>query len=413
MVSEALFHVVREQIEQATHAPVWRASMVRRLTILVTGILAAKTTVLAQVASEVQTLGITRAQLPESVERGLRRTLADDRLDAQGYTRTLATAVDWDALRRAGRRVVLVLDDSSQDDRIHLLRLSLAYWGGSVPLAWAVWEQNVPLPDGYYWQQVEQVLAAAAQVIPPDLAVVVTADRAFDVAPFVDRVATHGWHWLARAKAHGDLRFRDQRGQVRPLREVVAQYLPRAGSRWKARGWVFKKAGWRAASVVAVWATGHAEPLVVISDLAARWELAGQYGRRFWIEPGFRNDKTAGWQWEHSGVVGVGHQQVIVLAMAWATLLTVAVGVADAGARLHRLRQRPLWPRHTGWWGRVVQRARHSVFTLGLRRLGLWRGAGSSPPLAWVLPEPAASSWNDRWRSAQIARNLAGRTVRP
>lgn len=414
MESSALFHAVAEQIERATQTPGWRASARRRLAVLVTGVLAAKTTVLSQVASEVLTLGITHASVAESVERGLRRTLSDRRLDAQGYERTLRVAVDWDALRRTGAPVVLALDDSSQDARIHVLRLSLTYWGGAIPLAWAVWEQNAPVPEGYYWMRVEQVLATAAALIPADLAVVVTADRAFDVAPFVDRVAAHHWHWLVRAKARGDLRYRDQRGREQPLRVVLAQRVRRAGQRWKGRGWVFKRAGWRAASVVAVWAPGHAEPLVVLSDLPPRWEVAGQYGRRFWIESGFRTDKTAGWNWEASGVAGVAHHQVLVLAMAWATLLTVAVGVTEATARLERLRTRPLWPRRgPRWWGCVVERARHSVFTLGLRRLGVWRGPAPAPPLRWALPDPAAPGWNDRWRQAQIARNLAGITVRP
>jgi hypothetical protein len=407
-----LFHVVSAQIEQATQAA-WGVWAVRRLALLVTGIVAAKTTVLAQVAAELHALGLLRATLPESVERGLRRTLADGRLEGHGYAQTLATAVDWDALRRSGQPVVVAVDESSQDDRIHLLRLSLPYWGGAVPVAWALWEQNVPLPAGAYWQALEQVLDGATTVVPADLAVVVTGDRAFDVAPFVDRVAVRGWHWLVRAKARGDLRFRDQRGCERALREVVAQYLPRPGCRWKGRGWVFKKAGWRAASVVAVWAVGHAEPLVVISDLPPRWELLGQYGRRFWIEAGFRTDKTTGWQWEASGVSGLAHQRVLVLAMAWATLLTVVVGVADATGRLQRIRRRPWRLRPAGWWGCVVERARVSVFTLGLRRVGAWRGPTPPPPLPWVLPDLAAPSWNDRWRSAQIARNLAAIPVRP
>jgi hypothetical protein len=413
MGSVALFHVVAAQIEQATQAPVWGAWAVRRLALLVTGILAAKTTVLAQVAAELQVLGITHATLPESVERGLRRTLAAGRLDAQGYTHTLATAVDWESLRQTGQPVVLALDESSQDDRIHVLRLSLTCWGGAVPVAWALWEQNVAVPAGFYWQQVEQVLATAAQALPSDLAVVVTADRAFDVAPFVDRATVQGWHWLVRAKARGDLRFRDQRGRERPVREVVLQHVPRVGCRWKARGWLFKKAGWRAASVVAVWAPGHAEPLVVISDLPPRWDLLRLYDRRFWIEAGFRNDKTAGWQWEASGVSGVAHQRVLVLAMAWATLLTVVLGIQDATQRLHRLRRRPLRPRPPGWWGCVVERARVSVFTLGLRRLSAWRTALAPALLRWLLPDLAGPSWNDRWRHAQIARNLAAIPVRP
>ncbi len=412
-MSGTLWHGVSEQIEQAGAQAGWPRRAVRRLAVLVSGVVAAQSTVLAEVASAVLALEVTAATLAASVERGLRRTLSDQRLQAGSYQQALAGAVDWGALRQAGAPVVLALDDSSQDQRIHLLRLALTYWGGSIPVAWAVWEQNVPLPAGQYWQQVEAVLADAARLIPPDLSVVVTADRAFDIAPFVDRVAAHGWHWVVRARGRSDLRYRDYHGREHAVRTLLARHLDGPGRRWRGRGQVFKTAGWRTASIVAVWAVGRTEPLVVLSDLPPRWELVGVYGRRFWIEPGFRTDKTRGWQWEDSGVVGVAHHQVLVVAMAWATLLTVGVGIAEATRQLRRLRLRPLPRGRTGWWGCAVERARHSVFTLGLRQLS--GGWASVAPAAcrWQLPDPAAPAWNDRWRQAQIARNLRFVPVRP
>lgn len=412
-MSGTVCHAVREQVERASGAGTFPGSAARRLAILVSGIIAAKTTVLAKVASEVLTLGLTEATRAESVERGLRRTLSDGRLDARGYAQTLAEVVDWEAYRRSGEPVILALDESSQDDRTHLLRISLTYWGGSVPLAWVVWEQNEPLPQGEYWQQIEAVVRAARALVPADLEVVVTADRAFDVPGFIDRVAAVGWHWGVRAKARSDLRYRDHQGRELALKVLLQRHLSRPGCRWKGRGQVFKAAGWRTASVVGVWARGHKEPLVVLTDLPARWAVLAVYDRRYWIEPGFRTDKTTGWQWEASGVQGIDHQRVLVLAMAWATLVTLCVGVQQAQTRLEQLRLRPRPVRRSGWWGRVVERARHAVFTLGLRAIGCWLYATPPAPWSWSLPDPHACAWNHRWRQAQIARNLAGGTVRP
>ncbi|MDQ6738819.1 MAG: transposase, partial [Actinomycetota bacterium] len=84
------------------------------------------------------------------------------------------------------------------------------------------------------------------------------------------------------------------------MHALVTRHLRCPGQRWKARGWVFKDAGWRAASVVGMWARGMKEELVVLSDLPAEWAVLGYYERRFWIEPGFRNDKSRGWEWEAS-----------------------------------------------------------------------------------------------------------------
>ena len=84
---------------------------------------------------------------------------------------------------------------------------------GSLPLAWAVWEQNQPLPDGYYWQTVDTILARIAALVPAGLEVSVVADRAYNIPAFVDRSAGDGWHWVVRCKAGSSLRWRDSQGR--------------------------------------------------------------------------------------------------------------------------------------------------------------------------------------------------------
>src|ERR671939_1237945 len=70
-----LYQTLLQRISAAVPATV-RRSAVTRLTLLVTGILAAKSTVLAQLAAELDALELTAAT-PESIERRLRRTLND------------------------------------------------------------------------------------------------------------------------------------------------------------------------------------------------------------------------------------------------------------------------------------------------------------------------------------------------
>src|SRR5213080_4226400 len=102
---------------------------VRRLALLLTGLIAAKSTVLAQIASELSELGVTRSTEPESLARGLRRTLSDPRLTPQaGYYAELGHALDWATLLQGSRRIVLALDESSHRAVYHLLRISLPYW---------------------------------------------------------------------------------------------------------------------------------------------------------------------------------------------------------------------------------------------------------------------------------------------
>src|SRR5919202_3880716 len=104
----------------------------QRLALLVTGILAGKTTVVAQMAAELTALRLTEATQAESVARRLRRTLNDPHLTPSVcYDPLLHQVIDWAAVLRGGQQVVVILDESTKMDQIHLLRASLPYWGGS------------------------------------------------------------------------------------------------------------------------------------------------------------------------------------------------------------------------------------------------------------------------------------------
>ncbi len=81
---------------------------------------------------------------------------------------------------------------------MHLLRAAIPYWGNAVPLAWAVWEQNVPVPEGDYWRQMDQVMAQIAAVVPAAQPVCLRADRAYGVAPLLDRCKARGWQYVIR-----------------------------------------------------------------------------------------------------------------------------------------------------------------------------------------------------------------------
>jgi hypothetical protein len=404
-----LYQAIHQQIKTVTAPQRWRASAVTRLAVLVTGILAAESCVLSQMASALWALDVTRASQATSIGRRLRRILNDERLSAaQWYTPLVAQAIDWAAVLRGSRRVVLAIDESTQGAHLHLLRASVTYWGGAVTLAWRVWPQQAPLGAGAYWAAVDALLADVAQVLPTGLTVIVLADRAYDIAPFVDRIAAHGWHWIVRAKANSALRFRDARGHEHELRLLLRQHLPAAGRRWLARGQVFKDAGWRTASVVALWEAGYAEPLVVLSDLPAGWRLALLDRRRYWIEPGFRQDKGKGWQWEHRQVRDQAHQERLLVGMAWASLLVLCLGVAEAQARLRTARERLDRPRHA----RRPEHARASQFTLGLQCLRRWLYQPTRGTLTWHLPDVNAASWTRQWEHVQL-RHAHHETVRP
>ncbi|MDQ2743633.1 MAG: transposase [Chloroflexota bacterium] len=397
------FHAIATQISIVYQPFHLRRTSVERLAILVAGIMASQSCVVSRVARKVDGLGVTRATDAASIERRLRRTLGDRRLVRRAYEALLARLLPWEEMEE----VVLIVDESSKRAHLHLLRMSLAYRGGVIPLAWILWRQQVALPAGRYWQEMDRLLVRAASLLPADCAVTVLADRAYDIPPFIDRLTARGWHWIIRCKGQGTIRFQDQRGTEAALADLVRAHLPGPDRRWKTRGKLFKQAGWREASIVAIWERTADEPLVVITDLAPRWEVLRTFGSRAWIEPGFRQEKSRGWQWEECQVPDLGHQHTLLLAMAWASVLTLLLGTQQATAALARIQQRertrpPLVPQH----------ARYSLFSLGLHFLHQWIDRHDRRRLPAGLPPPRPLSWNDQWR-ALLSHHYIFQSVRP
>jgi len=236
------------------------------------------------------------------------------------------------------------------------------------------------------------VLARAARLLPGGCTVTVVADRAYDIPPFIDRLTAYGWHWIIRCKGQGAVRFQDQQGREWALSTLIRRHGPHRDRRWKARGRLFKKAGWRTARVVALRERTADEPLVVITDLPPRWNVLHTYGARAWIEPGFRQEKSRGWQWEECQVPSLAHQHTLLLAMAWASVLTLVLGTREAQDAIdhvqHRDRRRP---------PRQPQHARHRLFALGLHALQHWIDRHDWRTLPRGLPAAPLITWNAQW----------------
>jgi hypothetical protein len=408
-----LYHELRAQIGRHCPDADVPVASAERLALLVTGLIAAQSCVLAKVAAHLDALALTAAIWAESIERRLRRTLADAHLTVETcYAPVLTAAIDWRQAHDHQGRIVLIIDESTKRDRIHLFRLSLPYRGGSLPLAWAVWRQNEALAAGAYWDHVDAVLARVAALLPAGAEAVVVADRAYAVPALIDRLHAHGWHWVLRLTTTGSHRFWPDHGTEAGVRDLVARHLPRPGRRWRAQGRLFKDAGWRRAHLVGIWGQGAKESLLVATDLPAKWTVLTLYDRRFWIEPGFRADKTRGWQWESSQVRGVQHHAVLLLALAWATLAVLCLGAGEAARRMRHLAAQPARRRGGRWRTAKPQPAGESLFTLGLRQAQHWLRPTHRRPWRWHLPDLTAPSWTAHWRALQSHRFVFGPPVR-
>jgi hypothetical protein len=354
----------------------------RRLVFFVLGVLLAGTLVLRRVATTHShiTLGTSRAA---SHERRLRRALNEPSLGAVPMYGRVVRRV----LRRlsVSQRVWLILDESGHSDVVRVLLAALWYRGRAVPLAWMLWPAQQP-HDQSYWADCASLLQQVATVLPTPQPITVLADRAFGCPGFTDLVVAHGWDYLVRAQ--GQTRLRQQDGSTVALRDLLTQ----PGTRFLGSGQAFKKQGWRQVSVVAYWRASCREPLLLVSSLAASWDLVRQYRLRSAIEALFRDWKTSGWQWEASQVRDVAHHKVLVCVLALTTLLTLCLGEEAAETILaQRAQQGARRPWH----------ARESLFRLGRDRMWqrVWQEDVSV--LNWELAHFGAANWSSEcWQAA-------------
>jgi hypothetical protein len=352
-----------------------REATKERLAVLVLGIIQAASAAPAHLGRAVRALGLSGAKA-ESIERRIRRLQNDAQLTPALCFHAFARY--HLALARASE-LWLILDPTTKEDDVVLLSASVWYRGRALPLAWAVWPANVPLEGPRLWQRVALLLDEVERLLPLGVPVTWLADCAFGTPQFTDLVAAHHWHYVVRVQ--DQTRCRDRRGVERSVRDLVR--LP--GQRAKLRGLVFKKRGWREASVIVHWGRGHDRPLCLVSDRPPRWWLIRVYRRRYAVEASFRDYKSQGWRWEQGQVRAPDHVERLLLGMALATWIALLVGTQVASevmdqARTGRRRSKPA-------------AAKQSLFSLGLQRLREWLGGGSEVRCHWRLTDYHAPNW--------------------
>jgi hypothetical protein len=132
-----------EEIDESSRA---------RLALLVTGIIGAKNASPARIASALHKM-VLRDAKPESMERHIRRIENDSEISAAICFHPFAR---WRLLYGKPRRVFLIIDPTSQEDRIVMVSVAIWYRGRALPLAWTTWEANTPLTGKRFWERIEE-----------------------------------------------------------------------------------------------------------------------------------------------------------------------------------------------------------------------------------------------------------------
>ena len=404
--------------------------MCKRLAVIISGLVASEKATIGEVATAVEVLAISQAK-SESIARRLQRVLQDARLAPSLLplifrpllpellrAQLLAHAANSGTVTYHHERftgVVIVLDESSQKDEVHLLVAGLPVGGIVLPLAVRTWPQNVPMPEGEYWTQVTGLLQGIQDMLPPELRdhVLLTADRAYGVPRMLDILTALDWNWLLRVQGQTAIRLRN--GTCRPLRTLV----PKPGTQWtsgfssketteapesEAVG-VFKAAGWRGSQVVAVWAEGQAEPWLLLTSLPATQARLAEYAERWTIERLFLSWKSHGWDIESSGIHDPQRLGRLLTGIALATLWRLALALptvvshlADLASRTGRSPRQLRLPGFTAPPRPWV--AKFSLLTWGAKVARAASLHMHTPALCWRLPFWEGRTWAEMCRDA-------------
>lgn len=351
-----------------------------RLAWLLWAVLLSGTVVQRQMARTLACIDPNGARA-SSHERRLRRALADRRLNWATVFAPLVRVL----LRDLTGAVTVIIDESGHTDVVRVLTAALWYHGRAIPLAWIVWRGQTPHTTAY-WDDCQRLLGRVARVLPISVAVTVVADRAFGCPAFLDPLTARGWNWVVRVQ--GQTRVQHADGCEQPIKTTVAQ----PGQHWWAAGQVFKKQGWRVATVVAYWRRGCTEPLLLVSSLPLAMHSVRQYRWRSAIEALFRDWKSYGLDWESSQVTLVAHHERVVLLLALATVVTLLAGCERME---HVLAAPPQRGMRRPW------AARDSVFGLGRDRIRQRIWTQCPTPLPTRFAPPGTRTWSQRcWAHA-------------
>jgi hypothetical protein len=373
MAESATYEQVYGLLEQ--HLRGINKPTLNRLTLLVLGIIKSRSASPANIAKALEELGLANATA-ESIERQVRRIENDPNISVALCFHPMAKErLLW------GRpeQLLLVMDPTTQEDKVVMLTVGVWYRGRALPLAWMVWHANQPLEGDRFWQRVENLLDVVASLLPVNIPVIWVADRAFGSPSFIDLITARGWHYIVRVVK--TTLCKTMKGICRQVVKLVGK----PGRRAKMRGYVFKKQGWRNASVVVLWEQGYKTPLCLVSDLPPDWQLIGIYRRRYPIETLFRDYKSHGWNWEQGQVTDPEHMQRLLIGMALATWVTVYAGTQVADEYLSR---QPTGKRRTKPWV-----SKHSLFGLGLQRLSKLLMGTCQIALNWRFTQWDALNW--------------------
>ena len=249
----------------------------------------------------------------------------------------------WDSFARwvphmvGERKAILVAMDWTDFDRDNQATLSLHLvtgHGRATPLLWvSVWKDELTEQRNDFE---DACLARLKELVPPDCAVTILADRGFGDHKLFAYLTSLGFGYVIRFR--GNIHVTDADGETRP----AAQWVGKSGRARKLRGArVTASHEYPVGAVVCVHAKAMKEPwCLAASDAEAPTAmLINHYAKRWTIEPGFRDIKD--WRFGMGlSATRIGEptrRDRLLLLSAFAITLLTMLGAAGESLGMDRL----------------------------------------------------------------------------
>ncbi|ABU56537.1 transposase [Roseiflexus castenholzii] len=243
----------------------------------------------------------------------IRRWLKNVYVDVWQFYRPLLEKVlqGWQAAEAA-----VILDGVMVfGDRLQIFRLSLRHGSRAIPLSWVV----VPGKGLTSVERLRPLIQRAAEFLAPRVgAVVFPADRGFRDVEWAALCLEVGWHYVIRLANNTLITLEDGRRL-----SIAAPGVPPGEACYWRNAAITQSQDWPA-NLSVTWtkgARGQApELLAVMSDRRACNQRLREYGWRMSIEESFRDDKSGGFDLEHTRLQDPQRLERLLLAVAIATL---------------------------------------------------------------------------------------------
>lgn len=304
--------IARMQVKLQEIIPVFHKTQHRNLTMMVIGIVMAKSVQLPKIAPEVATDHISN----EAYVQRFERLVACEKFEVMKVMKAIATRI-LKYVARWQEPIVIVMDRSMINDTLNLLHVAVAFGKRALPLGWV----EVPHEGSSDLELQKKLLGWVKECLPRGVEVVVVADREFHSIYLAKWIETEmGAEYVLRIKAKTWV-------EVNGEWQRAGSLAVKGESHWYQNVLVTKHKGLTyRVNFVAYWDQTEDEPWLLITACGCAEQTRRWYEQRFWIEEMFSDQKSRALNLESSRMTDSNRLQRLLVAVCLAYLWIMELG---------------------------------------------------------------------------------------